>query len=176
MANTFRDSLVEAATPAEIALMHALDSDRRFKGRYTFQHEFPPYFVDFYFVGKCLAVELDGSSHLEKKEYDSRRTKEIYKKYGVRIIRFWNGYVFKDPESVLRKIFNYIPKIERKPGQKRRMNIFERYGVNEMAFKDSDKLSRGNRKRRAKVVKGARKAAMQLKRMQKPPVDGLAGR
>lgn len=169
----FKTSLINAATAAEVQLMHLLDSDKRFKGRYLFQHEFPPYFVDFYFVGKCLCVELDGSVHKGRENYDSLRTKEIYRKYGVRIIRFWNGEIFKHPEDVLRKIFNYIPKIERTPGQKRRMNIYERYGVNEMAFKDSDKLNRGNRKRRAKVVKGARKAAMRSKVTQKPPVDSL---
>jgi hypothetical protein len=100
--------------------------------------------------------------HKGQENYDSARTKFIYKQYGVRIIRFWNGYLFKNPDAVLRKIFNYIPKIEYSPDLKRRrrMSIKERYGVNEMAFKNRPevkKKKRGSLRSRGNVVKGPRK-------------------
>jgi len=37
---------------------------------------------------KKLMIELDGSQHLEQKEYDNERTKYLESR-GYRVIRFW---------------------------------------------------------------------------------------
>ena len=49
------------------------------------------YIVDFYIPKLKLVIEIDGETHLEKKEieYDSKRTK-VLESYGLKVLRFWN--------------------------------------------------------------------------------------
>lgn len=131
----FRQSLINAATPAETKLLQLFDSDPRFKGRVEFQRQIGKYFVDFFIKSKMLAIELDGSSHISKKKYDDSRTREL-KSQGVTVIRFWNATVFKDPESVLRKIFNYTQ------SGKRRRSSFIIDHINHDCFKNSKKIKK----------------------------------
>ncbi|MCX6755045.1 MAG: DUF559 domain-containing protein [Candidatus Nomurabacteria bacterium] len=58
------------------------------------------YIVDFYCIEKNLVVELDGSQHLENKEYDKDR--EVFMdSLGLKTLRFWNQDVRKNLNGVL---------------------------------------------------------------------------
>jgi len=54
-----------------------------------------------------LIVELDGSPHLEQKEYDAQRT-EYLESQGYRVIRFWDDQVMNEIDGVLQKIKNAL--------------------------------------------------------------------
>jgi very-short-patch-repair endonuclease len=132
----FRNSLVNAATPAEIRLLQLLDADPRFTGRVEFQKQIGRFYVDFYISDKKLAIELDGSSHISKTKYDSDRTVEI-KKYGITVIRFQNSQVFKTPGVVISKIFNYTSNSKRK-----NKHSFIANHINKECFKDNKKVKK----------------------------------
>lgn len=61
------------------------------------------YIVDFYCPEKKLVVELDGSFHRKRREYDKERT-ECLNRLGVRVLRFWNNEVIEDIDLVVGKI------------------------------------------------------------------------
>jgi len=64
------------------------------------QHAVGSYIPDFCCPKVRLTIELDGSQHLEQKEYDEDRTKYL-ESVGYRVIRFWNKDVMKDIEGVI---------------------------------------------------------------------------
>ena len=70
-------------------------------------HAIGNYIVDFCAPRKKLIIELDGSQHLEQKEYDEERTKYLASR-GYRVLRFWNNDVMKDMENVLKVIWSVL--------------------------------------------------------------------
>ena len=70
-------------------------------------HAIGNYIVDFCAPRKKLIIELDGSQHLEQKEYDEERTKYLESR-GYRVLRFWNNDVMKDVENVLKVIWSVL--------------------------------------------------------------------
>jgi very-short-patch-repair endonuclease len=62
-----------------------------------------PYVLDFYCPELRLCVELDGSSHDYKYEYDEQRT-EFLQKQGIRVLRFRNEHVWQGIDSVVDEI------------------------------------------------------------------------
>jgi very-short-patch-repair endonuclease len=140
----FRSSLINASTPAETRLLQIIDSTDDLKGKVEFQKILDPYIVDFYFHAKKLAIEIDGSSHAEKTNYDNKRTKVIKDRYDVTIIRFTNSDVFKRPCEVVSKIRRYMKK---NVSHRNRTSIFSFYGINPLAVPPKKK---GMRKKKAK--------------------------
>lgn len=65
------------------------------------------YIVDFYCSELCLAIEVDGSSHVDKEDYDQRRQKRL-EELGVSLIRFKDFEVTKDVTLVVEKIIKWI--------------------------------------------------------------------
>lgn len=65
------------------------------------------YVADFYCREKFLAVELDGSQHLENKEYDKER-EDFFKLLGIKTLRFWNSEVRENLEDVVNKILHNV--------------------------------------------------------------------
>ena len=63
------------------------------------------YIADFYCAKAKLVVEIDGKQHYEKGAigYDANRT-QLFKKYGIEVIRFTNEEVTNHFESVCRMI------------------------------------------------------------------------
>jgi ATP-dependent DNA helicase RecQ len=57
--------------------------------RFRRQHPIGPFFVDFYCAKAGLALELDGTSHDGKDQYDLRRD-EFILGHGVKVIRLKN--------------------------------------------------------------------------------------
>ena len=67
------------------------------------QHAIGKYIIDFVSIKRKLAIELDGSPHLEQSEYDIQRTAYL-ESQGYKVIRFWNDQVMKDMEGVIHAI------------------------------------------------------------------------
>lgn len=90
---------------AEARLWRAL-RDRRLAGfKFRRQHPLAGYVLDFYCPTVRLAVELDGGQHGEdaQRSYDAARS-ETLEKLGIRVLRFWNDVVLRQPEDVLEQI------------------------------------------------------------------------
>ncbi|KKR43330.1 MAG: hypothetical protein UU10_C0019G0009 [Parcubacteria group bacterium GW2011_GWF1_40_6] len=71
------------------------------------QYSVGPYVLDFYCPLKKLAIEIDGSQHIENKEYDIERS-DYLSVFGIKVIRFWNNEVNVNIDSVLKKIINEL--------------------------------------------------------------------
>ena len=72
---------------------------------YKFRRQYPVqnYILDFYCVEKRLAVELDGSQHMNNKIYDEKRD-TVLQKYGIETVRFWDNDVLQKIEAVVSQI------------------------------------------------------------------------
>ena len=81
---------------------------------YEFHRQVPidEYIVDFYCHELRLAIEVDGSSHDTKYEYDLRRQRRL-EALGVRFIRFEDIDVKKRMNDVLRALEIVISEIEK---------------------------------------------------------------
>ena len=81
---------------------------------YEFHSQVPIYefIVDFYCHELKLAIEIDGSSHDTKYEYDLRRQRRL-EALGVRFIRFDDVDVKKRMNDVLRALEIVISEIEK---------------------------------------------------------------
>jgi very-short-patch-repair endonuclease len=65
------------------------------------------YITDFCSPRAKLIIELDGSQHLEQKEYDAART-EYLEQQGYTVLRFWNNQVMNDIDGVIRAIMQAV--------------------------------------------------------------------
>jgi very-short-patch-repair endonuclease len=96
-------ALRKEATDAETRLWYAL-RERPFGGlKFRRQYPLGKYIVDFCCVGQRLIIELDGSQHADQKPYDDARTSEL-RRYGYRVVRFWNFEVSQALSEVLDRI------------------------------------------------------------------------
>ncbi len=73
------------------------------------QHPIGPYFADFYCASVKIVVELDGSQHADRAEYDAARTAYL-RRLGIDVLRFWNSDVMENLEGVCLDIANAIRK------------------------------------------------------------------
>ena len=107
-------------TDAELALWRGLREslpDARFRS----QVPFGPYYADFASHRCRLVIELDGSQHGERVDYDAART-HFLNGEGYRVLRFWNNEVLSNLDGVLTVIANAIPSpLVGEGGAKRRM-------------------------------------------------------
>ena len=77
---------------------------RRLNGfKFRRQRPFGPYVLDFVCLEEHVAIERDGSQHVEQMAYDNERDAYI-RSYGLRILRFWNGDVLHRTQTVLETI------------------------------------------------------------------------
>ena len=91
-------------TPQEV-LLWARVRKNQLGFKFKRQHSVGPYILDFYSPEKRLAVELDGSQHLDNKEYDEERNSYLLG-HEIKTLRFWNNEVNKNIEGVLQKIIS----------------------------------------------------------------------
>ncbi len=97
-----RKILRNALTPEEYKLWFHLKG-KNLRVKYRRQQGIGPYIADFYCKEKNLVIELDGSRHLDAKQYDEER--DLYlQTLGIKVIRFWNNDINKNMEGVLLKI------------------------------------------------------------------------
>lgn len=97
-----RIELRKNSTPQEKVLWSKLRG-KNLKYKFKRQHSIGNFIADFYCAEKKLVVELDGSQHLDNKEYDNERT-EYFESLGLKVIRFWNDEVNKNVMGVVMKI------------------------------------------------------------------------
>jgi crossover junction endodeoxyribonuclease RuvC/BirA family biotin operon repressor/biotin-[acetyl-CoA-carboxylase] ligase len=93
-------------TPAERKLWSRIRNDQ-LDVTFRRQHAVGNYILDFCAPRRKLIIELDGSQHLEQKEYDEERTKYLVSQ-GYRVLRFWNNDVMNNIDSVLTVIWNVL--------------------------------------------------------------------
>jgi hydroxymethylglutaryl-CoA reductase/very-short-patch-repair endonuclease len=77
--------------------------------RFRRQHPHKNYILDFYSYELKLAIELDGSGHLEEEQmhHDGQRTKDLNED-GIQVLRFWNSDAMNNIEMVLGEIWEAI--------------------------------------------------------------------
>ena len=78
------------------------------------QYAIGNYIVDFCAPRAKLIVEVDGSQHLDQRDYDVERT-EFLKVKGYRVLRFWNNDVLNNIEDVMAAIAQAISDNQRPP-------------------------------------------------------------
>ena len=71
------------------------------------QYSVGPYVLDFYCPIKKLAIEVDGSQHINDKEYDVLRS-DYLSVFGIKVIRFWNNEINVNIDGVILKIINEL--------------------------------------------------------------------
>jgi valyl-tRNA synthetase len=93
--------LRENQTDAEALVWYYL-RDRRLGHKFRRQHPMDHYILDFYCHELKLAIELDGSQHLEEEGQiaDRKRTQYLNEK-GIKVLRFFNNDMLKNTEAVL---------------------------------------------------------------------------
>jgi very-short-patch-repair endonuclease len=83
---------------------------RRFYGlKFHRQYSVGRYILDFYCPQKKIAIEVDGSGHMEErqKEYDTIRT-EYLEIFGIKVFRVWNSDINTNLDGVLEAIYHKI--------------------------------------------------------------------
>jgi very-short-patch-repair endonuclease len=98
-------------TPSETWLWSRI---RRRSLGYEFHRQVPidEYIVDFYCRELRLAIEVDGSSHDNKQEYDLLRQRKL-ERLGVRFLRFDDRDFKRSMNDVLRAITTVIAELEK---------------------------------------------------------------
>jgi very-short-patch-repair endonuclease len=94
-------------TKEEAKLWQYLSGKKLDNYKFRRQHPIDKYIVDFFCPSANLIVELDGSQHVEQKEYDDKRTAFLQVK-GYKVLRFWNNDVNGNIEGVIEKILDVL--------------------------------------------------------------------
>ncbi len=95
-------NLRKVSTPAERKLWSRIRNDQ-LGVTFRRQHAVGVYIPDFSSPKAKLIIELDGSQHLDQREYDEERTQYL-ESQGYNVIRFWNHQVMNDIEGTIRAI------------------------------------------------------------------------
>ena len=90
-------------TPAEATLWRALKGRSVGGLKFRRQQGIGPFILDFYCPEYRLAIEVDGTSHDYKPDYDEERTAYL-RGQGVTVLRFSNQQVFSCLDGVLTEI------------------------------------------------------------------------
>jgi len=98
-----RRELRKNQTDAERIFWNRIRDGRFFGLKFKRQYGMGSYILDFYCREKKLAIELDGSQHIENVDYDNERTKYL-NSFGITVLRFWNNDVMRDMDAVLESI------------------------------------------------------------------------
>ena len=98
-----RKALRNSMTPAEAVLWNALKGRSTDGLKFRRQQGIGPFVLDFYCPACQLGIELDGTSHDHKYDYDTQRTAYLQKQ-GIRILRFTNDQVFSSLQGVIAEI------------------------------------------------------------------------
>ena len=100
---TLSRNLTKSTTETEKILWKVVRG-RRIKGlKFRRQAPFGRYIFDFYCEEKKVAIEIDGSSHDNKQEYDYNR-EELIEACNIMIIHFKNEDILDNIKSVIYKI------------------------------------------------------------------------
>src|SRR5438034_3162874 len=107
-ADVFSRTMRKAPTDAERKLWWHLRHRLPMQGtHFRRQARIGRYIADFASHGAKLAIEIDGSQHVERAAADAERTKFLEAE-GYRVLRFWNNEVLSDIDGVLEAIQNAL--------------------------------------------------------------------
>ena len=106
-------SLRRDMTDAERRLWSRLRRRQMAGFKFRRQHQVGLYICDFACVEAGVAIELDGSQHVEQAAYDLRRD-AFLRAAGFRVLRFWNGDVLVRTDDVVETIYEalYRPELD----------------------------------------------------------------
>jgi very-short-patch-repair endonuclease len=99
--------LRSAPTDAEALLWRHLRARQISGYKFRRQHAVGPYVLDFFCHEAGLAIEVDGSQHMENGERDEARTRYLGT-LGIRVVRYTNIEVLTETDSVLEAIFSQL--------------------------------------------------------------------
>ncbi|MEK7627485.1 MAG: DUF559 domain-containing protein [Patescibacteria group bacterium] len=103
-----RKQLRRNQTPQEIILWSKLRNNQ-IKYKWKRQVSIGSYIADFYCRQKLIVIEVDGSQHIDNKEYDKER--DLYfLSIGIKTIRFWNNEINTNISGVIQKIESELAK------------------------------------------------------------------
>jgi len=98
-------------TEAEKTLWYQILQKKQFKKfKFTRQKPLLKYIVDFYCAELKLVIEVDGDTHAEQKQYDTKRTEEL-ERQGIKVMRYTNSEVLKNIEGVYQNLTDVVNKI-----------------------------------------------------------------
>ena len=114
----FRKHLRNNSTDSEKKLWSILRKGQILNYKFIRQYSVRKFILDFYCARLRLAIELDGSQHMEPKnlKYDKERT-NFLNSHNITVIRFYDNEVLKNLEGVAEKIINTIRSEERRVGK-----------------------------------------------------------
>jgi len=90
-------------TAAEAVLWHRLRTNRLDGWHFRRQQVIDGFIADFYCHAAGLVVEVDGPIHDQQADYDLERDR-ILASRGLRVLRFRNDDILRDPDGVLHRI------------------------------------------------------------------------
>ena len=91
------------STLSEVLLWNHIKKKQILGFQFLRQKTIHYYIVDFFCSRLKLAIEIDGSSHIGKEEYDQIRQQQL-ESLGITVLRFTNDDVNKNMEFVLQQI------------------------------------------------------------------------
>ncbi len=101
----YRKKLRRNSTSAEAELWNLLKGKKLEGRKFRRQYSISKYILDFFCVSEQLAIELDGDLHGDYVVIQRDEEREKYlESLGIKLIRFENRMVFKEPEDVLNTI------------------------------------------------------------------------
>ena len=104
-ANQCRMERLRNRTKAEVRLCEILDDQRiLYEVEKIFLNNDRHILADFFISSAMLVIEVDGSSHDDRKKYDSGRDRWLLDQYGVRTLRLPNETIFRKPRDTLDSI------------------------------------------------------------------------
>lgn len=101
--------LRDTETDPEHRLWELLRGRRLAAAKFRRQHPIGRFVVDFFCPSARLAIELDGSDHLQPDRivHDDERTKVLGAR-AIRVLRFSNDEVLREPERVTDSILSAL--------------------------------------------------------------------
>ena len=102
--NKLQRKLRQTMTDAERLLWQALRSRQMSDHKFSRQHPFDNFILDFVCLEKKLVIEVDGGQHGENQDLDNVRTEKLVSA-GFRVLRFWNHEVLYQFEAVKERIW-----------------------------------------------------------------------
>lgn len=98
-----RDLRKNSVSKAEKRIWKSILSREQLGVRFLRQRPIDRFIVDFFAPSLGLIIEIDGSSHFSKPEYDFYRQEKL-KKLGFKIIRFTEGEVMHQLDEITVKL------------------------------------------------------------------------
>ena len=96
-------------TDAEAKLWSRLRAHRMDGVHFRRQYAVGNYIVDFCAPRRKLIIEVDGSQHIDQREYDAERT-EFLELIGYRVLRFRNNEIMNNIDAVVGMILDALHK------------------------------------------------------------------